>query len=248
MEQQTPEGVAVDLHGAPKRTGPGTVPERGRQPERLAYGGRQRPVGRRFATSAGATEHGRPQFLWSEGETMAAFRAEAQVVALEPLTNIKRVDPWRVVERFEVIGATEHGPYSMLIYNTHQPSSTQRKFKLTQKIDFCKGVLRDAVRYHSDHDDNVGYGFGGDANCTMANWVAAHHETAERRLTFGQPTYMQGLNKKTRRLHVRCRQRGLELRREHLRDTGPRETTRAHVHEVVLQSTLAEQEVVAPNL
>ncbi len=198
--------------------------------------------------NAGAIEHGPPQFLWSEGETMAALRAEVQVVALEPLTKIKRVDPWRVVERFELIRPTEHGQYSMLIYNTHQPSSKLRPFKLTQKIDFCKAVLRDAIRYHSNHEENVGYGFGGDANCTMANWVAAHHETAERRLTFGQPTYMQGLNKKTRRLHVRCRQRGLELRREHLRDTGPRETTRAHVHEVVLQSTLAEQEVVAPKL
>ena len=198
--------------------------------------------------NAGAIEHGPPQFLWSGGETMAVVRAEVHVLALEPLTNIARVDSWRVVERFELIRPTEHGQYSMLIYNTHQPSSKKRPFKHTQKIDFCKAVLRDAIWYHSQHQENAGFGFGGDANCTMGHWVTADNETQERPLSFGQPAYMQGLNKKTRRLHVRCRQRGLELRREHLRDTGPRETTRSHVHEVVLQSTLAEQEVVALKL
>ena len=85
---------------------------------------------------AGATEHGLPQFLWSKGETMAAFRSEVQVLQLEPLTRMKRVDPRRAVERFEVIGATEHGPCSLLIYNTHQPQSTNRPFKPTMQIDF----------------------------------------------------------------------------------------------------------------
>ena len=30
---------------------------------------------------AGATEHGDPQFIWSEDETMAAFKAEVKVRA-----------------------------------------------------------------------------------------------------------------------------------------------------------------------
>ena len=30
--------------------------------------------------NAGAAEHGPPQFVWSDGETMAAFRAEVQVL------------------------------------------------------------------------------------------------------------------------------------------------------------------------
>ena len=29
--------------------------------------------------NAGATEHGEPQFFWSQGETMAAFKAEAEI-------------------------------------------------------------------------------------------------------------------------------------------------------------------------
>ena len=75
---------------------------------------------------AGATEHGLPQFLWSKGETMAAFRSEVQVLQLEPLTMMKRVDPWRVVERFVVYGATEQEPSSLLTYNTHKPTSKRR--------------------------------------------------------------------------------------------------------------------------
>ena len=90
---------------------------------------------------AGATDHGPPQFFWSEGETMATFRAEVHVLALEPLTKMKRVDPWRVVERFEVIGATEHGPCSLLIYNSHQPKSKARPFKPGQQLDFCKAIV-----------------------------------------------------------------------------------------------------------
>ena len=70
---------------------------------------------------AGATEHGDPHFIWSKDETMAAFKAEVQVRALDPLAKMPRVDAWRVVHRFVVTGATEHGPCSLLVYNNHQP-------------------------------------------------------------------------------------------------------------------------------
>ena len=84
---------------------------------------------------AGAIEHGSPQFFWSDGETMAAFRRELKVRYLTPLTKMPRVKDWRVVERFEVISAVEHGPISMLIYNNHQPKSENRPFKSAQQID-----------------------------------------------------------------------------------------------------------------
>ena len=58
---------------------------------------------------AGAAEHGPPQFFWGDGETMAAFEAGAQVHVMEPLTQMSRVDSWRTVERFKVIGVTDHG-------------------------------------------------------------------------------------------------------------------------------------------
>ena len=115
--------------------------------------------------NAGATEHGSPQFIWSQGETMAAFRAEAQVHALAPLTNMKRVERWRVVERFELIGATERTP-NLPIYITHQPSSKGRPFKSTQ-INLYKAVLRDAIRHCGENKDIVGYGFGGDAKYSI---------------------------------------------------------------------------------
>ena len=62
---------------------------------------RQEEVLKAAFKKAGATEHGMPRFFWSEGETMAAFRAEVRVVALEPLSRMKRVDEGRVVERFQ---------------------------------------------------------------------------------------------------------------------------------------------------
>ena len=41
---------------------------------------------------AGAQKHGPPQFFWSKGETMAAFKAEIMVEKLEPLCNMPRLD------------------------------------------------------------------------------------------------------------------------------------------------------------
>ena len=69
--------------------------------------------------TADASEHGSPQIIWSDGETVAAFRKEVEVVSLSTLRfkPSSGVDTWRVVERFKVIGATEHGPCSLLVYN-----------------------------------------------------------------------------------------------------------------------------------
>ena len=80
--------------------------------------------------NAGASEHGRPKIVWSGGETVAAFRSEVKVQSLTKLTfnATSRVDTWRVVERFELIGAAEHGPCSLLVYNQHQPASDSRPF------------------------------------------------------------------------------------------------------------------------
>ena len=117
---------------------------------------------------AGAVEHGPPQFFWSDGDTMAAFRAEVQVDVMEPLTKMPRVDPWRTVERFKAFGDTEHGRHTLLIYNQHQPSSDLRPFKQAQRIHFCKAILQDAMRQHGQDESIIGFGLGGDANCNMA--------------------------------------------------------------------------------
>ena len=111
-----------------------------------------------------------PTVVWSSGETMAAFQSGVSVKSLPPLTKMQRAHPWRTVERFELSGATEHGPAKMLVYNTHQPSSDERPFPTNMRIKFCTAVLHDAIRHHSNNPTSCGWVFGGDANCSMAPW------------------------------------------------------------------------------
>ena len=134
---------------------------------------------------AGAAKHGPPQSFWSRGETMAAFEAGVQVHKMEPLTQMPRVDSWRTVDRFKVTGATEHGAHTLLIYNQHQPSSSQRPFKPNQKISFCTAILEDAVRQQCADAAIIGFGFGGDANCSTAQWIVAFAECKPIRLHYG---------------------------------------------------------------
>ena len=102
---------------------------------------------------AGATEHGPPQIYWS-GETVAAWLHEQPVRQLPTLKKMLKVDAWRAVERFEVIGATAHGPCSLLVYNNHQPASAKRPFPPNMRINLCKAVLQDAVRQNEVHHGN----------------------------------------------------------------------------------------------
>jgi hypothetical protein len=60
-----------------------------------------------------------PQICWSPGETMAAFRPDIIVECLPQLANMNRLHPYRTVDRFVVLGATEHGPCKLLVYNQH---------------------------------------------------------------------------------------------------------------------------------
>ena len=145
---------------------------------------------------AGATKHGPPQFFWSDGEAMAAFRSEVQIRRLEPLTNMEGVNARRVVERFELIGATKDGPCSLLVYNSHQLSSKQLPFRITQQSYFCKSILEDAIRFCGETERCVGYGFGGDTNCSMSHWALAVAATPKHRLSFNQPSFMFGPNKR----------------------------------------------------
>ena len=130
---------------------------------------------------ADAVTCGPPQIFWNVGrETVAAFRAEVQVQNLDSLTKMKGVDPWRVVERFAITGATEHGTHNLLIYNNHQPASDKREFRDGQRIRFCRQVLLDAIRYHTPVSNNVGFAFGGDGNCNLQHCCeVVKHKTSE---------------------------------------------------------------------
>jgi hypothetical protein len=160
---------------------------------------------------AGATEHDEPLFIWSHDETMAAFRAEVQVRALDPLTEMKRVDAWRMIQRFRVTGATEHGSCSMLIYNTYQPKSQKRKMSATMGVDFCKAVLRDAMAHAGADPSCVGFGFGGDATCSYGQWIAACAEVPEYRDCFKQLSYIRGVGGKAGDLMVCAGMEGLDF-------------------------------------
>ena len=155
MTKQKPQAILLNEVG--NLTDPITTEGRERLEEVL----------RSAFNETGAAEHGPPQFFWSSGETMAVFTAGARVHVMEPLTNMLRVDSWRTVERLKVIGATEHGKHTLLIYNQHQPSSARRPFKQSQKINFCKAILKDAMRQNSEDASIIGFGFGGDGNCGM---------------------------------------------------------------------------------
>ena len=90
----------------------------------------------------GASEHNEIQICWAMGqavETVMIFKSHVKVTMLE---SIILPESWRRVEVALIQGATEHNEeVSMLIYNTHQPSSSKHPFKANKRIALCKHVL-----------------------------------------------------------------------------------------------------------
>ena len=96
----------------------------------------------------GAAEH-------VEGVSMLLPKESARI-------NVGLSGPVQIVL---IQGATEHAEeVSTLIYNTHQPSSSQHPFKGNKKIEFCKHVLRHTIKEHSARPNNAGFVLGGDVN------------------------------------------------------------------------------------
>ena len=83
------------------------------------------------------------------------------------------------MDRFKLIGDAEHGEYKLLIYNQHQPASKERQFKPNQRLNFCKAILEDAVHQQKTDASIIGFGFGGDANCSHVQWATASSEDKE---------------------------------------------------------------------
>ena len=78
----------------------------------------------------------------------------------------------------------------MLVYNTHQPSSPLHRFKINAKVRFCRHVLRHAIAEHSARRNNVGFVFGGDANCMRLPWSTAFLEEPAHRVLFQEPSFL----------------------------------------------------------
>lgn len=133
--------------------------------------------------------------VWApdNGETLAAFLPYANCVVLPRMTHMPKVDAWRTVERYLIQGAAEHGSHILLVYNRHQPSSTLRPFPITQRIQFCKCILQNAMDYCANQDSKcIGFCFGGDANCGVAQWSPAFNEVSSWEITFNTPSFLQG--------------------------------------------------------
>ena len=63
-------------------------------------------------------------------------------------------------------------------------------------INFCKEVIRFAVRSCDLELECVGFVFGGDANIGITAWRAAFLEDNVWRLTFEEPQFLYGVGKK----------------------------------------------------
>ena len=88
---------------------------------------------------AGASEHGAPNFFWSDATTVAAFRNEVDVVELASVRNIPNLrDKWRRYDRFQL---TENGR-RFLIMNTHQAASQKTFFSSGRKNSLLRGSAR----------------------------------------------------------------------------------------------------------
>ena len=141
-----------------------------------------------------------PTMVWApnDGETMAAFLPDANMTKLPQMThvNMPSVHGWRVVDRFVIQGAPEHGSPTLLVYNQHQPSSKERPWPNPLRINCCRYILIDAMNYCSRDSYCVGFVFGGDANCGIAHWNPAILEVRPWKHTFATLSYIQGIHRK----------------------------------------------------
>ena len=119
------------------------------------------------------------------------FKAHVEVRMLTYITRMPGLDDWRRIEVAQLTGATEHGmTTSMIIYNSHQPSSTVHRFHGSKRIAFCKNVLQHAIQQHTNNPDLVGFVFAGNANCDVAHWQSAMNQDQTYKMHFQEPMFV----------------------------------------------------------
>ena len=93
-------------------------------------------------------------------------------------TDLCHNHTWRCVEEFVVAGASEHRPegVTMLIHNTHQPSSKDRPWKATTKVEFCCAIMTRAVGSMIEHSNCIGWAIIGDPNCENHTFDTAFNQ------------------------------------------------------------------------
>ena len=113
------------------------------------------------------------QIFWPDcdGETVSIWKPEASVQVLPTLQLIlPDSQSYRTVERFRVHYSDS---VSLLVFNQHQPASDRRPFPAPDRIRFCSEILRAGVSEHCEESTNIGFVFGGDANCDATVWANA---------------------------------------------------------------------------
>ena len=161
--------------------------------------------------------HKQPQIHW-HSTCVAAFIADLEVLVMQPLEDMQRVASWRCAQRFQVRMGDFKDNGWLLVYNTHQPSSTKHKFTPTMRIDVCKAVVRNAIARAAEEPNLIGFVLMGSANCTHAQWSTAIWEVGTQLWQEGA-CMQKGVNKKKRR-HLDCNGKQCDVLREHMQHQG----------------------------
>ena len=137
--------------------------------------------------SFGAPEH-EPTILWGQNnnETVAAFKAGVHVLELEQMKNFMNgKHSFRMVDRYVL----HKGNHNILLYNQHQPASNERQLRPRDKVELTGKVLRDAIAFHKQTPNNIGFIFGGDANSAHSIWATTLEANMEWRHVFKEPFF-----------------------------------------------------------
>ena len=133
--------------------------------------------------NAGALEHEEPTIIWADkGVTCAAFAYGVEVDYRNKKDGLVRHQQWRSVEEFLITVALEHKKKkTILIHNTHQPSSGNHSFTQYARISFCKSLFVIAKEYCEQYPDCIGWAVVGDTNCSYSNFDRAFLELIDVR-------------------------------------------------------------------
>ena len=134
--------------------------------------------------TAGATEHGDPQFLWpSESEeVVGVFRAEVPVEQHPLRRNLSRHHTYRAAQIFDISYGPDVG--NVRIIASHQPSSSKHKLTYNTRLEVLKSLIHIGV----EDFDVRGFVIGGDLNCKPSViWLAFNEDKIWRETQISFP-------------------------------------------------------------
>ena len=133
------------------------------------FGSRQSSSSDSTCSISGAAEHS--YYM----EELCVATANVGLPKESARINVGLSEPDQIVF---IQGAAEHAEgVSMLICNTHRPSSSKRSFTSKERIKCCEHVLRHTISAYSARPNNVGIVLGGDVNVSRSLAHAALQST-----------------------------------------------------------------------